>query len=157
AEPAPRPAPASRPAAPPQRAVRHTDHADQPDWDDAPPPDFAPAMADEPDPAPDRPHLGSRARRPGLGLVERLVLLLLSHPQVVRDRPLPEGVEGLDLARVDLLLQVAGAVREHATPAAALGAIMALEQGESLSRLLREALKPTMDDDTARRYWDDAL
>ncbi|MCU5781139.1 DNA primase [Alcanivorax balearicus MACL04] len=34
---------------------------------------------------------------------------------------------------------------------------MALEQGESLSRLLREALKPTMDDDTARRYWDDAL
>ncbi|AFT69246.1 DNA primase catalytic core [Alloalcanivorax dieselolei B5] len=157
AEPPPRPAPAPRPAAPPPRAARHTDHADQPDWDDAPPPDFPPAMADEPDPAPDRPHLGSRARRPGLGLVERLVLLLLSHPQVVRDRPLPEGVEELDLARVDLLLQVAGAVREHATPAAALGAIMALEQGESLSRLLREALKPTMDDDTARRYWDDAL
>ncbi len=157
AEPAPRPAPTPRPAAQPPRAARHTDHADQPDWDDAPPPDFAPAMADEPDPAPDRPHLGSRARRPGLGLVERLVLLLLSHPQVVRDRPLPEGVEELDLARVDLLLQVAGAVREHATPAAALGAIMALEQGESLSRLLREALKPTMDDDTARRYWDDAL
>ncbi|MGB1763355.1 DNA primase [Alloalcanivorax xenomutans] len=157
AEPAPRPAPASRPAAPPQRAVRHTDHAEQPDWDDAPPPDFPPPMADEPDPVPDRPRLGSRARQPGLGLVERLVLLLLSHPQVVRDRPLPEGVEELDLARVDLLLQVAGAVREHATPAAALGAIMALEQGESLSRLLREALKPTMDDDTARRYWDDAL
>ncbi|KAF0807307.1 DNA primase [Alcanivorax xiamenensis] len=154
AEPAPRPAAPPKPAAPPPRA---TSHEQEPDWDETPPPDFPPAMANEPDDIPARPHQASGARRPGLSLVERLVLLLLSHPQVVRDRPLPEGVEELDLARVDLLLQVAGAVREHATPAAALGAIMALEQGESLSRLLREALKPTMDDDTARRYWDDAL
>ena len=59
----------------------------------------------------------ARPRRPqrqrgsagGLGLVERLVLVLLSHPEVLEERPLPEGLEELDIPQLDLLIQVDGA------------------------------------------------
>ncbi|MEP3738791.1 MAG: DNA primase, partial [Alloalcanivorax venustensis] len=106
---------------------------------------------------PRRPHR-QRGSAGGLGLVERLVLVLLSHPEVLEERPLPEGLEELDIPQLDLLIQVAGAARDQASsPPALLGAVMALEQGESLSVLLREALKPPMDAATARRYWHDSL
>lgn len=100
-----------------------------------------------------------RSTRPkaGLGLAERLVVVLMSHPQVLKEQPLPTDLEELAVARIDLLIQVAAAVEHNDSPAAVLGAVMALEQGESLAALLREALKPPMDDATARRYWHDAL
>ena len=88
----------------------------------------------------------------------RSVLVLLSHPEVLVEHPLPEGLDQLELDQRDLLLQVAATARDQTgSPAALLGAAMALDHGESLSALLREALKPPMDADVARRYWEDAL
>lgn len=99
-----------------------------------------------------------RPRRRGLSLAERMVVLLLSHPEVLADAPLPDNLEELELPDIDLLIQVAGVVSDQQrAPAAILGAIMALEEGESLSALLREALKPPMEAATAHRYWRDAL
>ncbi|UWN50983.1 hypothetical protein ASALC70_03207 [Alcanivorax sp. ALC70] len=82
------------------------------------------------------------------------MLVLLSHPEVLVEHPLPEGLDQLELDQRDLLLQVAATARDQTgSPAALLGAAMALDHGESLSALLREALKPPMDADVARRYW----
>lgn len=128
----------------------------------------APPQAAEPEPEPDWPTddyppagraSGRRSTRPraGLGLAERLVVLLMSRPEVLKEQPLPEGLEELALPHIDLLIQVAAAVEHNDSPAAVLGAVMALEQGESLSAMLREALKPPMDNATAQRYWRDAL
>lgn len=135
-------------------------------WD-APPPDHDPGPPPEWDGPPDdygQPAPAARPRRParpaggGLTLVERLVLVLLSHPQVLEEHPLPEGLDRLQLAQKDLLIQVAHTARDQGgAPAALLGAAMALDQGEDLSTLLREALKPPMDARVARLYWEDAL
>ncbi|GAA5130150.1 DNA primase [Alloalcanivorax gelatiniphagus] len=151
-------APAEAP--PPRR-----DAQDPAPWQDGPPPDHDPGPPPDWDqPAPPehqaRPSRPRRAPRSGGGLtlVERLVLVLLSHPQVLEERPLPDGLEHLNLAQKDLLIQVAGAAREQPdSPAALLGSAMALDQGEDLSTLLREALKPPMDARVARLYWEDAL
>lgn len=94
-----------------------------------------------------------------LSLAERLTCVLLNVPSLVSEHPLPADIEELELPNLDLLLQVADLLRDQPDlpPAALLGTIMALEQGESLTRLLRETLRPAMDEITARRYWRDAL
>ena len=153
---APEPPP-SRPEPAPREADPGPWDAPPPDDDPGPPPDWADFPGEAPPArAPRRP-----ARRPapgGLTLVERLVLVLLSHPEVLVEHPLPEGLDQLELDQRDLLLQVAATARDQTgSPAALLGAAMALDHGESLSALLREALKPPMDADVARRYWEDAL
>ena len=149
--------PPTRPEPPPREADPGPWDAPPPDDDPGPPPDWADFPGEAPPArAPRRP-----ARRPapgGLTLVERLVLGLLSHPEVLVEHPLPEGLDQLELDQRDLLLQVAATARDQTgSPAALLGAAMALDHGESLSALLREALKPPMDADVARRYWEDAL
>lgn len=151
------------PEPPPAHPEPAPQDADPGPWDAPPPDDYPgppPEWADNPDQgAPARP---PRRRAPrssgGLTLVDRLVLVLLSHPEVLVEHPLPEGLDQLELEQRDLLLQVAATARDQTgSPAALLGAAMALDHGESLSALLREALKPPMDADVARRYWEDAL
>ena len=151
------------PEPPPAHPEPAPQDADPGPWDAPPPDDYPgppPDWADNPDQgAPARP---PRRRAPrssgGLTLVDRLVLVLLSHPEVLVEHPLPEGLDQLELEQRDLLLQVAATARDQTgSPAALLGAAMALDHGESLSALLREALKPPMDADVARRYWEDAL
>ena len=159
-----RPAAPAEPSAPPPADDYGYGDGYEPAGDPAgdpggePPPDWdAAAVARAARARPRRPQR-QRGSAGGLGLVERLVLVLLSHPEVLEERPLPEGLEELDIPQLDLLIQVAGTARDQASsPPALLGAVMALEQGESLSVLLREALKPPMDAATARRYWHDAL
>ncbi|MBM7334677.1 MAG: DNA primase [Alcanivorax sp.] len=133
--------------------------APPPDHDPGPPPDWDGPPDDYGQPAPAaRPRRPARPAGGGLTLVERLVLVLLSHPQVLEEHPLPEGLDRLQLAQKDLLIQVAHTARDQGgAPAALLGAAMALDQGEDLSTLLREALKPPMDARVARLYWEDAL
>ncbi|MBL7250402.1 DNA primase [Alloalcanivorax marinus] len=152
------------PEPPPARPEPAPRDADPGPWDTPPPegdPGPPPDWADFPEGnAPARPprRRPPRSRGAGLTLVERLVLVLLSHPQVLDEHPLPEGLEELELDQRDLLQQVAATARDQGgSPAALLGAAMALDHGESLSALLREALKPPMDADVARRYWEDAL
>ncbi|MEY1661206.1 DNA primase [Isoalcanivorax beigongshangi] len=151
--------------------------APPPDYDMAsmPPPDYGEppprysGYGDEPDPE-QRPRRRRRwrdrdeapyVREPidiSLGLAEQLTLVLIHHPGLLADMPLPEQIEELELPRLDLLLQVAARLHDQPDlpPAALLGSIMAEEQGEDLSRLLRASLRPPMDDATARRYWRDA-
>ncbi|EKF74622.1 DNA primase [Alcanivorax hongdengensis A-11-3] len=148
-----KPAPASPPAASTPQAP--------PPWDEPPPDDMLPVDSyDEPDmglptPARGRPRTGNR--RGPQSLAERLILVLLDYPDLLEQHPLPEGLEQLDLPHLDLLIQVADQCRQNHSPAALLGAIMALEQGETLPRLLKASLKPPMAANTAKRLWQDAL
>lgn len=148
-KPAPTP---PRPAAP----------APPPPGDDGPPPDDAMPldmyqdMEDLAAPMPaTRP--ATQRRRGPLSLCERLILVLLDYPQLVDQYPLPQGLEQLELPHLDLLIQVAGECRQNHSPAALLGAVMALEQGDVLPRLLKASLKPPMEAGIARRFWQDAL
>ena len=101
-------------------------------------------------------HTSSRRKGP-LTMVERLVLVLLDYPQLIEAQPLPDGVEQLPIPHIDLLIQVAGLCRQNHRPAALLGALMALEQGETMARLLKASLKPPMEEAMATRLWQDAL
>ncbi|WP_111657486.1 DNA primase [Isoalcanivorax indicus] len=121
-----------------------------PDWG-APPPVVAPST---PRTAPPR-----RGRGSTLSLGERMTVILLNAPSLIRQHPLPEKVEELELPGMDLLIEVSTLVQDNPDqPAAALlGSLMALEQGELLTRLLRETLRTPMDEATAGRYWRDAV
>ncbi len=96
-------------------------------------------------------------RKGPLTLAERLVLVLLDYPSLIDQHPLPDGIEQLPLPHIDLLTQVASLCRQNHSAAALLGALMALEQGETLSRLLKASLKPPMAEEMATRLWLDAL
>ncbi|MZR63584.1 DNA primase [Alcanivorax sp. DP30] len=134
-----------------------------PEWD-VPPPrddddyypgDDFPIEREAGNTAPQRPNNG---RRKGpLTMAERLVLVLLDYPALVDTHPLPEGVEQLNVPHIDLLIQVAGLCRKHQHPAALMGSLMAQEQGEAFSRLLKASLKPPMEETMATRLWQDAL
>ncbi len=155
------PAQQSRPVPRSDTGYGNDNEPPPPGWDDAPPQgedDFYPAD-DFPitldSPAPQRQDSG---RRKGpLTMAERLVLVLLDYPGLVESHPLPDGVERLPVPHIDLLIQVAGLCQKHQHPASLLGALMALEQGEILSRLLRASLKPPMQETMAARLWQDAL
>lgn len=164
--PAPRPAPTQRTAKapatpPPQHYGGYGEDAGYPEDSYAPPPDMPPPGWDEPaSPAPAaRPAPARRPRGSTLSLGERMTVILLNAPALIREHPLPDGVEELELPGMDLLIEVGTLVRDHPEqPAAALlGSLMALEQGELLTRLLRETLRTPMDETTAGRYWRDAV
>ncbi|MCG8392630.1 MAG: toprim domain-containing protein, partial [Pseudomonadales bacterium] len=146
-KPAPRPSPVAEPAPRPEPP---------PTWQDAPPPEEPPLPDDMPM-EPELPDSPARRRKGPLTMAERLVLVLLDYPNLVEESPLPEGVENLPVPQIDLLIQVADLCRQNHRPAALLGALMALEQGETLSRLLKASLKPPLQEDMARRLWLDAL
>jgi len=156
--PKPTPAPAPRPRPEPE-AVPHDDFMPMDEGDSMPPPDdFYPADNSYPSRPPSRPARHQDGSRKGpMTLAERLVLVLLDYPDLVSDHPLPDGVELLPMPHIDLLIQVAGLCRQNHSPAALLGALMALEQGETLSRLLKASLKPPMQKEMAARLWQDAL
>jgi len=156
--PKPTPAPAPRPRPEPE-AVPHDDFMPMDEGDAMPPPDdFYPADNNYPSRPPSRPARYQDGSRKGpMTLAERLVLVLLDYPDLVSDHPLPDGVELLPMPHIDLLIQVAGLCRQNHSPAALLGALMALEQGETLSRLLKASLKPPMQKEMAARLWQDAL
>ncbi|MAX54118.1 MAG: DNA primase [Alcanivoracaceae bacterium] len=158
--------PEPTPAAPTPRP-----QATQQSWGEEPPPaewgDAMPPPEQDPFyPADDLPpmedlghsprHTSSRRKGP-LTMVERLVLVLLDYPQLIEAQPLPDGVEQLPIPHIDLLIQVAGLCRQNHRPAALLGALMALEQGETMARLLKASLKPPMEEAMATRLWQDAL
>lgn len=164
--PAPHPAPAQRAARapatpPPQHYGGYGEEAGYPEDGYAPPPDIPPPGWDEPaSSAPAaRPAPARRPRGSTLSLGERMTVMLLNAPALIREHPLPDGVEELELPGMDLLIEVGTLVRDHPEqPAAALlGSLMALEQGELLTRLLRETLRTPMDEATAGRYWRDAV
>ena len=164
--PAPHPAPAQRAARapatpPPQHYGGYGEEAGYPEDGYAPPPDIPPPGWDEPaSSAPAaRPAPARRPRGSTLSLGERMTVMLLNAPALIREHPLPDGVEELELPGMDLLIEVGTLVRDHPEqPAAALlGSLMALEQGELLTRLLRETLRTPMDETTAGRYWRDAV
>jgi len=158
--------PEPAPAAPTPRP-----QATQQSWGEEPPPGewgdaMPPPEQDAFYPADDQPpmedlghsprHTSSRRKGP-LTMVERLVLVLLDYPQLIEAQPLPDGVEQLPIPHIDLLIQVAGLCRQNHRPAALLGALMALEQGETMARLLKASLKPPMEEAMATRLWQDAL
>ena len=158
--------PEPTPAAPTPRP-----QATQQSWGEEPPPAewgdaMPPPEQDAFYPADDQPpmedlghsprHTSSRRKGP-LTMVERLVLVLLDYPQLIEAQPLPDGVEQLPIPHIDLLIQVAGLCRQNHRPAALLGALMALEQGETMARLLKASLKPPMEEAMATRLWQDAL
>ncbi|MBZ2190097.1 DNA primase [Alcanivorax sp. JB21] len=123
----------------------------------APPSRFDDRAKQNTRPAPRAP--AQRPRGSTLSLGERMTLMLLNTPTLIREKPLPEGVEELELPQLDLLFQVSALVRDNPDlpPAALMGSLMALEQGETLARLLRETLRAPMDETTTRRYWHDAI
>ena len=132
------------------------------EWGDAIPPPEQDAFypADDLPPMEDlghSPRHTSGRRKGPLTMVERLVLVLLDYPQLIEAQPLPDGVEQLPIPHIDLLIQVAGLCRQNHRPAALLGALMALEQGETMARLLKASLKPPMEEAMATRLWQDAL
>ncbi len=132
------------------------------EWGDAMPPPEQDAFypADDLPPMEDlghSPRHTSGRRKGPLTMVERLVLVLLDYPQLIEAQPLPDGVEQLPIPHIDLLIQVAGLCRQNHRPAALLGALMALEQGETMARLLKASLKPPMEEAMATRLWQDAL
>jgi len=157
-KPAPRTEPAPAPRAEP--APHSHDQFMPEEYGDAmpPPDDFYPADNSDPADSYSRPprHPGGSRKGP-MTLSERLVLVLLDYPDLVSEHPLPDGVERLPMPHIDLLIQVAGLCRQNHSPAALLGALMALEQGETLSRLLKASLKPPMQKEMATRLWQDAL
>ena len=131
-----------------------------PDWDDAPLPDDNYYPGDDIPVSQDMPSPSRRenGRRKGpLTMAERLVLVLLDYPSLAENLPLPDGVERLPVPHIDLLIRVAGECKKHQHPAALMGALMAHEQGESFSQLLKASLKPPMAEAMATRLWQDAL
>ena len=162
-----------KPAKPEPTPAAPTPHpqATQQSWGEEPPPAewgdaIPPPEQDAFYPADDLPpmedlghsprHTSGRRKGP-LTMVERLVLVLLDYPQLIEAQPLPDGVEQLPIPHIDLLIQVAGLCRQNHRPAALLGALMALEQGETMARLLKASLKPPMEEAMATRLWQDAL
>ena len=158
----PEPAPAA-PTPRPQATQQSWGEEPPPgEWGDAMPPPEQDAFypADDLPPMEDlghSPRHTSGRRKGPLTMVERLVLVLLDYPQLIEAQPLPDGVEQLPIPHIDLLIQVAGLCRQNHRPAALLGALMALEQGETMARLLKASLKPPMEEAMATRLWQDAL
>ncbi len=163
-----KPAPAATPQ--PARTSQQTSYPDHgfdsgdmpppPDWDDAPLPDDNYYPGDDIPVSQDMPSPSRRenGRRKGpLTMAERLVLVLLDYPSLAENLPLPDGVERLPVPHIDLLIRVAGECKKHQHPAALMGALMAHEQGESFSQLLKASLKPPMAEAMATRLWQDAL
>ena len=151
---------APRPATPAPAAAGDWQAAPPPDSDIPPPPydDLPPPMDEEEDIAAPRP----ARRRSGavkFSLAERLVMTLVQSPAVLRERPLPEKVEELDLPQLDLLIQVSQLIADNPeiSSPALVGALMALDQGELLGSLMAEAERRNDSGETLVNYWRDGI
>jgi DNA primase len=117
-----------------------------PDHDGAPPwLDAEPAYPDTAARSPSGQRSPQRKAAPGrrlrLSLVERLLLILVQHPQVLRECPLPPGVEELEEPQMDALIQIIDLLIEQPElpGPALLGALMAMDQGELIAEVIRQS------------------
>ncbi len=128
-----------------------------------PPEAVAPPAPEEEPPPPDEAGMPASPRtrppqrrgRLKFSLPERLLLSLVRHPELVRSAPLPEGIEELELPRLDLLLEVADLVRRSPdmTTPALLGRLMAQEQGDLVASLLADAEHHEEDPQVLEANW----
>jgi len=130
-------APAPRPAArPPERTP---EMAPAPPPHDLPPPGPPPDFDDYDPGASDYDEPGERRSRTRFSLVERLILILVSHPEVLEAAPLPEGVEELDEPHLDNLVEIVAllATEPDQPRARLLGRVAAMDKGELVAEIIR--------------------
>ena len=144
---------------PPSRATAQPSHM-PPDYD-SPPPwlDAEPAYPDSPSGPARRQQRAQRSappdRRLRLSLVERLLLILVQHPHVLRECPLPAGVEELEEPQMDILIQVIDLlVEQPELPGPALlGALMAMDQGDLIAEVIRQSEQVPAEAEAALHDW----
>lgn len=154
----PEPTPAATSAMPAHIAAQQPhmppDHDSPPPWLDAEPayPDTAPRQPGHRQ-RPER--AAPAARRLRLSLVERLLLILVQHPQVLRECPLPAGVEELEEPQMDALIQIIDLlVEQPELPGPALlGALMAMDQGELIAEVIRQSEQVPAAKEAALHDW----
>lgn len=120
-----------------------------------------PTIANVPPPMEEAPW-AAPARQPlrlKLNQVERLILTLIHHPQVVQEHPLPEGIEELQHPQLEVLINQCGLLRENPDlpGPALLGSLMALEHGNVLAELIRESDLPPPTLQQSLSDWQDGL
>jgi DNA primase len=141
------PEPASR-ATTPQEPP---DHDGPPAWLDAEPayPETRPRQRGR------SPQRAAPERRLRLSLVERLLLILIQHPGVLKDCPLPAGVEELEEPQMDVLVQVIDLLTEQPDlpGPALLGGLMAMDQGELIAEVIRQSEQVPASEEAALNDW----
>lgn len=150
-------APAPRPAArPPERTP---EMAPAPPPHDLPPPGPPPDFDDYDPGASDYDEPGERRSRTRFSLVERLILILVSHPEVLEAAPLPEGVEELDEPHLDNLVEIVAllATEPDQPRARLLGRVAAMDKGELVAEIIRGSEPVQRDVDLAKREWRDGI
>jgi DNA primase len=142
-EPAPRSGPA-HPAAP----IASTDEEGPPPWLDAEASTHYPGE-------PRRAKVASAPRRVRLSLVERLLLILIQHPGVLAQCPLPGGVEELEEPQMDVLVQVIDLLIEQPDlpGPALLGGLMAMDQGDLIAEVIRQSEQVPASEEAALNDW----
>ena len=100
------------------------------------------------------PRLG-QARRVRLSLVERLLLILVQQPGVLKAQPLPAGIEELQIAQMDILVSIVDLlVEQPELPGSALlGGLMALDQGDLIAEVIRQSETPQASPEAALNDW----
>jgi len=134
---------------------RHTEYRPHASTDDEGPPPWLNADA-EADATPRRARGAvPAARRMRLSLVERLLLILIQHPDVLKSLPLPAGVEELDEPQMDILVQVVDLLIEQPDlpGPALLGGLMALDQGELVAEVIRQSEQVPAAEEAALNDW----
>lgn len=145
-QPAARPAPAAD-IAPPV--------SEPPPWQEH---DVPVGMDDEGAPPPGDQGMPASARNTRL-LLQPLLITLIQFPQVASQQPLPQGIEELDEPLLDLIVDLVAIIHDNPEiPAAALlGRLMAMEQGELVSEIMRQSEQITRTADSALREWQDGI
>ncbi|MEE4249453.1 MAG: DNA primase, partial [Alcanivoracaceae bacterium] len=148
----PEPTPPSAPNMPAQQAHTPPDYDGPPPWLDAEPsyPDTGTAPQRR---QPQRNAAPSRRLR--LSLVERLLLILVQHPKILHQCPLPPGVEELEEPQMDVLIQIIDLLTEQPEMPgpALLGALMAMDQGELIAEVMRQSEQVPADEAAALNDW----
>ncbi|MFN3714829.1 MAG: DNA primase [Alcanivoracaceae bacterium] len=132
--------------------------ATTPDWqhEEGPPP-WLDQHEERPSPATRRRATPRPApeRRMRMSLVERLLLILIQHPGVLRACPLPAGVEELEAPQMDVLVQVIDLLTEQPDlpGPALLGGLMAMDQGELIAEVIRQSEQVPAGEEAAVNDW----
>jgi DNA primase len=90
-----------------------------------------------------------------MSLVERLLLILIQHPGVLRTCPLPAGFEELEAPQMDVLVQVIDLLTEQPDlpGPALLGGLMAMDQGELIAEVIRQSEQVPASEEAALNDW----
>ena len=148
-QPAPRQAPASAPA-----PAADGGGTEPPPWHDTDIPADDAAGDDW-----SAPRVPASAARNTRLLLQPLLITLIQFPRVASSDPLPQGVEELDEPLLDLIIDLVAIIRDNPDiPAAALlGRLMAMEQGELVSEIMRQSEQITRTPESARKEWQDGV